>query len=206
MIPSRKRRALAVSLLVLPALACGSAEEASPDANSAQTPAADQAPPSSVSSPDEMPSDLPRFVAQEGWVNEPPANQMRLMQFRLPGGDSGDGEVAVASWPGGVGPLEANLDRWVAQVGMSTPAAQLPDEQRWAEEVRDFLVTTIYVKGPIAPMQGSGSDAGPIEDGAMIAAFVEKVGGTAVWTIKATGPAATIAKQEEAIRAFLRAL
>ncbi|MEM9381887.1 MAG: hypothetical protein AAGB93_18165 [Planctomycetota bacterium] len=205
MIPSRKR-ALVVSALFLPALACGSAEEASPGAGDAQAPAADQAPPTSVSSPDEMPADLPRFVAQEGWVSEPPSNQMRLMQFRLPGGDAGDAEVAVASWPRGVGPLEANLDRWVGMVGISTPAAELPAEQRWTENVRDFLVTTIYVKGAIAPMQGTGSDAAPIENGAMMAAFVERVGSPASWTVKATGPAVTIEKHEDAIRAFLSSL
>jgi len=201
--PRRTQIALAAVLLALPGLSCGTAGETAPDA-STEGP---QSPPSAVNSPDELPEGLPRFVAQEGWIAEAPKSTFRSVQYRLPGeADAGDAEIYVSPFPNGVGSLESNLDRWVGQVGLTTPAALLPAEQRWTEEVRSFQVTTIYVKGQMAAMQGMSPDTPTVEDAALIASFVERVGAPSVWTIKAQGPAATIALHEDAIKAFIRGL
>ena len=134
-------------------------------------------------------------------------NQFRSIQFRLPAAEgAADAVLYVSPFPGGVGALEANLDRWTSEVGMTTPASQLPGDQRWTEDVRDFVVTTIYVKGPLKASMGMATDTPTIEDGALYAAFIEKVGAPSVWTVKARGPAATMAKHEAAIRAFMKGL
>ncbi|MEM8710226.1 MAG: hypothetical protein AAGG01_04685 [Planctomycetota bacterium] len=131
----------------------------------------------------------PRFSAPAGWVEEAPANSMRLVQFRTPG-DAGS-LCIVNAWPNGVGPLEANLDRWVGQVGLKS-AASLEDPQRSTRTIRGHTVTTIHVEGPLAAGM-SGGEA--LEHGAVLAAFIESPTGPSVWTVKLQGDAAEIAAQ-----------
>ena len=51
----------------------------------------------------------------KGWKEEPPANSMRLTQFKLSKaeGDDEDAELAVFHFKGGSGGVEANLERQV---------------------------------------------------------------------------------------------
>lgn len=52
-----------------------------------------------------------------GWAEEPPANSMRMAQFKLPraAGDTADAELAVFVFPGGSGTAKQNLDRQLAK-------------------------------------------------------------------------------------------
>lgn len=56
-----------------------------------------------------------KSAAPKGWKEEPPANNMRLTQFKLPKaeGDAEDAELAVFYFRGGSGGVEANLERQV---------------------------------------------------------------------------------------------
>jgi len=50
-----------------------------------------------------------------GWSSEPPSNNMRKAQYRLPG-DGGDAELVVTHFgAGGAGGVEANIARWRGQ-------------------------------------------------------------------------------------------
>lgn len=142
----------------------------------------------------------PRFAAPAGWAEEAPANNMRLVQFRTPG-DAGS-LCIVSAWPNGVGPLEANLDRWAGQVGMES-AADLDAPERTRREVRGHTVTTIHVQGPLAAGM-SGGEA--LDHGAVLAAFIEAPDGPAAWTVKLQGPANEIAAEREAFDAMLSRL
>lgn len=53
--------------------------------------------------------------APKSWKEEPPANTMRLTQFKIPKaeGDPEDAELAVFFFKGGSGSVEANLERQV---------------------------------------------------------------------------------------------
>ena len=195
------RHPLALSLLLLPALACGTAEEATPEPGGG---APTESAPGSAT--DETSDGLPRFVGQEGWVSETPGN-MRMLQFRLAAAEGEDDiEVAIASWPTGVGGLEANLDRWVGQVGLTGSAANLSSEQRWTEDVRGFTVTTVYLKGKVATMQDADGHAAASPDGSLIAAYIEILGKPQVWTVKVTGGSASVEKHKASVLAFLQGL
>ena len=196
------RHPLALSLLLLPALACGTAEEANPEPPGG---AATESAPDSAT--DAATDGLPRFVGQEGWVSEQPSSNMRLLQFRLAGAEGEDDlEFVVASWPNGVGGLESNLDRWVGQVGVSGRAADLSSEQRWTEDVRGFTVTTVYLKGKVATMADADGHAAASPDGSLIAAYIEILGKPQVWTVKVTGGSASIEKHKASVLAFLQGL
>ncbi len=51
------------------------------------------------------------------WKQEPPANKLRLAQFKIPAaeGDEHPTELVISSFPGGGGGVDANLKRWVGQ-------------------------------------------------------------------------------------------
>ena len=61
-----------------------------------------------------------KSAAPAAWKEEPPSNSMRVAQFRLPKaeGDKEDAELALFSFPGGSGSLDANLKR---QIDKFTP-------------------------------------------------------------------------------------
>ena len=153
---------------------------------------------SMVASP---PSELPSFDAQEGWSREAQTGEFRAHQFKLPGVEGSDhGVVVVASWPRGVGPREANLDRWLTQMGVDGTAAALEPPQRTEEEVRHFMLTTLHLEGSYTPVNATG----PAENQALIASWIEIPGESHVWTVKASGPKPTIDHWKDSVLAFLR--
>ena len=56
-----------------------------------------------------------KSTAPKSWKEEPPANSMRLTQFKIPKveGDAEDAELAIFYFKGGSGGVEANLERQV---------------------------------------------------------------------------------------------
>ncbi len=146
-----------------------------------------------------IPDELPRFLAREGWTVEAPSGGMRLHQFRLPGAEgAGPVELVVASWPNGIGPREENMRRWANQMGL----AEVDPARRAESTVRHFAVTTVHLAGEYksdgGQVLGSGSE--------LLASWIEVPGETRVWTVKATGPAATINRWKESYTAFIAGL
>lgn len=146
----------------------------------------------------------PTFVGAAEWVEEEPSNGVRMKQYRLPGASpAADAVVAVTFWKPGVGDLEANIQRWIDQVGGGVSAADLTPKQRWMTEPNGFLVTCVHVEGAIKSTEGMASDVTGTGNDAIFASFIEKPGSASVWVVKATGPAATVAKHREALEAFI---
>lgn len=189
-------------LLIALAASCAGDDPAAPaaGADSAATAA-----PGHVSTSQELPEALPRFVPDSSWKVVPPSKGMRLHQYQLPGADgaaSSAAEVVVAAWPRGVGGLEANLSRWIRQSGMSLSVADLSEEQLSRRSVRGFEVSVLRLGG------GAGADGAPAgAHGAagqpLTVAYIEKPGHPGVWTVKLTGPIETIQAQGAAFDAFL---
>lgn len=185
-------------LLVASALTVGCAREEAPPP--AEGPRQDVAAPAGAEAAKPgVPDEFPRFTPQEGWVTEAVTNAMRLHQFRLPGEPGvGDVEVVVASWPTGIGAREENLSRWASQVG----APGIDPSRRWERDVRRFRVTTVELEGAYKPDQGEARGAGT----ALLASWIEVAGDTHVWTVKATGPTASVAQWRASYDAFLAGL
>ena len=176
--------------------ACGSSADSTP----ASTKGAPTAPEASAPRG-------PRFATPEGWIEEAPENRMRAKQYSLPGAEGSEPALAVvAYWPGGIGGVEVNLDRWVSQVGSDRSAAELSGEERWVTETNGYLATHVHVEGQIKPMEGMGKDIVSTEAGAILAAYIEPDGTNDVWTVKVTGPSATVQAHKERYAAFVAGL
>ncbi len=195
---------LSAILLLSLAASCSGGGSTAP-ASSTDPAASGSGEPGHVSSPEELPETLPRFIPDEAWRTVPPSKGMRLHQYQVPGADgdaSAAGEVVVAAWPRGVGGLEANVSRWIRQAGMELAVADLSGEQLSRRTVRGFEVSVLRLDG------GAGADAG--QGGAhgaagqpLTVAYIEKPGHPGVWTVKLTGPIQTIQAQSAAFDAFL---
>lgn len=209
------RNALPLSLLLLSLCACGDREAAPPSENGAPpmadsgAPAPDastgQAPPpiSSRGPVEGAPSQAPGegsidFDVPASWQTQPPSSNMRLTQAVIPG-PGGPGELAVFYFgPGGGGPVDANIQRWVEQ--MESPEQPQPE----TFEANGYRVTWIDVRGTLKPsMMGSGPTT-PQPNSRLLGAVVEGPGGP--WFFKATGPDATLTPERDAFIAMLKSV
>lgn len=149
-----------------------------------------------------------KFDAPNDWTPQTPSSRMRKAQFALPraAGDSEDAELIIfdSRSLGGGGDAESNLARWR---GMMTTADGQPigDDAVTRENmsVGDAKVYFLDATGRFAPAQMPGMAAGaPKDNYRMLAAVIEA--GDERWYIRATGPAATMAKHANAFRTFLQ--
>ena len=65
------------------------------------------------------PQATPAWTTPEGWV-ESPGNSMRIATFLVKREGGGSGEVAVTKFPGDVGTMHGNIERWRGQVGLGS--------------------------------------------------------------------------------------
>ncbi len=208
------RNALPLSLLLLGLCACGDREAAPPAENGtapmadsgAAAPPTDGAPPpiSSRGPVGEAPSAPAQaegsidFDLPASWQTQPPSSNMRLTQAVIPG-PGGPGELAVFYFgPGGGGPVDANIQRWVEQ--MESPEQPQPE----TFEANGYRVTFIDVRGTLKPsMMGSGPTT-PQPNSRLLGAVVEGPGGP--WFFKATGPDTTLTPERDAFLAMLKSV
>ena len=135
-----------------------------------------------------------------GWQGEPPSSGMRLAQALIPG-DGGPGQLVVFYFgAGGGGGVDANLERWEAQMEGAPGVAPV----RSTFETHGYRVTMVEVAGTLKPSgMGMGPDT-PQANSRLLAAVVEGPGGP--WFFKATGPDATMAAGRDAFRAMLESV
>lgn len=130
----------------------------------------------------------------DSWVEEAPANSMRMLQARVPG-DAGDGQLAVFYFgPGGGGGVEQNIERWLGQVQPADDSQPVRD----TFESNGLKIHTVEAKGTITPsrMSMTAEAPEPQPNSMLLGAVVEGPGGP--WFIKLTGPEATLEAQRDA--------
>lgn len=147
-----------------------------------------------------------KLEAPSDWVKQTPSSGMRKAQYAIPKaeGDTEDGEVVLFFFGKGEGgPVRANIDRWKGQF-TTADGKPLPDDASKEEkfESNGLQITWLDVAGRFAAGPMGGTDAGPRDNYRMFGAVIETPGG--VWFVKATGPAATMAKQEENVRNYVK--
>lgn len=147
-----------------------------------------------------------KLTPPAGWKVQPTTSAMRKAQMLLPRaeGDAEDGELIVFHFgAGGGGGVQANIERWVGQFQgadgkpLSSSAAK---SETFA--VGELKVTWLDVSGRYMGAAMGGPAPTPKDSYRMLAAIVEGVGGP--WFIKATGPAATMARHEEAMKTMVK--
>ncbi len=138
------------------------------------------------------------FDLPKAWQSQPPSSTMRLAQATIPGA-GGPADFGVFYFgPGGGGPVDANVKRWVGQMEGAAP----PKPEVF--ETNGYKVTWIDVKGTMKP---SGMGMGPstaIPDARLFGAVVEGPGGP--WFFKAQGPDSTLGPQRDAFVALLKSV
>lgn len=133
-----------------------------------------------------------------GWKRDPPANSMRVAQYKLARapGDTEDAECVVTHFGAGQGgTTEQNLDRWIRQFA----ADDSTKLEKGSRKVGELAVSTLEMSGTFKGM----GDAGKPNQG-MLAAVVEAPSG--LWFFKVTGPVASVKQAKAGFDALLGSL
>ena len=144
------------------------------------------------------------WTVPEGWVNEPPSNEMRRAQYRVPGG-AGEAECVVFYFgPGRGGEPMQNAERWASQ--FRQPDGTDPVEAMHTETIdvggtSVLLVETTGVYG-VDPMSGGSGRA--MSHYMLLGAIAQ--GPDANWFFKFTGPEQTVQGQRDAFLEMVRSL
>jgi hypothetical protein len=161
------------------------------EATAGMAPSAQTAPEAGTGSID---FDLPK-----AWKAETPKSSMRLAQAAIPGA-KGAGDFAVFYFgPGGGGPVEANIARWVGQMEGTGPKP-IPEMM----EANGYKITWVDAKGTMKGGQMGMGPATAMPEARLYGAVVEGPGGP--WFFKAQGPDSTLASQRDAFVAMLKSV
>ncbi|HEY0510776.1 MAG TPA: hypothetical protein VGH73_02655 [Thermoanaerobaculia bacterium] len=138
------------------------------------------------------------FDIPAAWQKEPPSSDMRVAQAKIPG-PGGIADFAVFYFgPGGGGPVDANIDRWVGQMeGAAKPKPEV-------FETNGYKVTWVDVAGTMKASQMGMGPKTAVANARLLGAVVEGPGGP--WFFKAQGPDATLAPQRDAFVAMLKSV
>jgi hypothetical protein len=144
------------------------------------------------------------WTTPEGWISEPPANEMRRAQYRVPG-EAGDAECAVFYFgPGRGGEPMQNAERWASQ--FNQPDGSDPIEAMSTEtiEVNGATVLLVETAGTYGVDPMSGGTGQPLARYMLLGAIAE--GPDANWFFKFTGPEETVRDNEAAFHEMVRSL
>ena len=160
------------------------------------------APPASIESPT-MAGGL-AWTLPKGWIGAP-SSSMRVATYRTPAapGDKEGGEVAVFYFgPGQGGGIDANVDRWFAQM---TPETGSKKPSRSQIKVGSIPVTLCNTEGTYTGAMGMGGvSAGPEKGFALEGAIAEGPQGPVFF--KLTGPKKSVEKAKASFDALVKSL
>ena len=149
-----------------------------------------------------------RFDAPAGWIAGKPASAMRVAEFTLPktATDPEDASLIVYYFGGTGGSVQANLDRWIGQMRQpdGRDSKTVAKSSSLASKAR-LKITLIDIPGTYVAEVTPGSSERFNKPGfRQLAAVVET--GAGPYFVKLVGPAATVARWEASVRAFLASL
>ena len=150
--------------------------------------------PALSAAPTSMSSDSPakpQWTVPSGWTEEPPT-QMLLAKFST-GDKDARAEITVSSFPGDVGGLVANINRWRRQLGL--PAMD--------ETAAVNAATMLEVQSEKASLvELDGTDAKTGQAGRLIGVVVPHDGQT--WFFKMMGDGKVVAREKDAFVKFVQ--
>lgn len=150
-----------------------------------------------------------KFTAPDAWVSRTPASSMRVAEWTLPraAGDADDALVTVYFFGATMGGnAQANIDRWIGQMTQPDGRASSAVAKTSTTTTDGGLkVTSVDVTGTyVAEVTPGSSERFNNPGWRQIAALVETPGGP--YFVKVVGPAATVAKWDATVAAFMRGL
>ncbi len=130
-----------------------------------------------------------KWTAPAAWAVKT-GSSMRRGSYAIKG-DGGEADLSITAFPGATGGLEANLNRWRGQVGLTpqSPAEVTAAVEKFTANGLDFLVVDY-----------AGNAGGTVTR--LIGAIVPYGGNS--WFFKLTGPDALVAAQKTAFLDFLK--
>jgi hypothetical protein len=129
---------------------------------------------------------------------------MRVAEFVVPkaAGDSEDAEAIVYFFGGSGGTVDANIDRWIAQVQQSDGSASKDKARRDTLTLNGLKVTTVDIAGTyVAEVRPGATERHNKPDFRLRAAVIETPRGP--YYLKVTGPAKTMAAADADFKKFL---
>ena len=149
-----------------------------------------------------------KFDVPKGWVSKTPASSMRVAEFTLAkvAGDAEDATVTVYFFGGQGGSVQANMDRWIGQMGQpdGKPSKDVAKTSTM-QTATGLKVSLVDVSGTYVAEVTPGSTERLNKPGfRQIAAVVETPDGP--YFVKLTGPAGTVAKWKDSLDAFVKSL
>jgi len=128
----------------------------------------------------------------EGW-SAGRASSMRVGSFRATG-EAGEADISVTTFPGDVGGVLGNINRWRGQVGLGPVSADV---------VEQFYtpVTVDGLSGYLVEAVASQTASGAAHPAALLSVGVEREGQS--WFFKMTGPAPLVAAEKEHFLQFV---
>ncbi|MFQ5598958.1 MAG: hypothetical protein ACE5G2_00230 [Candidatus Krumholzibacteriia bacterium] len=140
----------------------------------------------------------PTWTLPPGWQEQPGTSRFRVATFRVTGAGH-TAEVAVTRFPGDVGGLLANVNRWRDQVGLA-PVRALEEQPIDHLEIDGNPAGLLDL---IAPGAGADSEAARARK-RMFVVLVSRPDMT--WFLKMTGPEPLLEKQKDAFDAFVHSV
>lgn len=147
------------------------------------------------------------FSAPPAWKSRPAASTMRVAEFVVPksAGDAEDAEAIVYFFGASGGTVEANIDRWIAQMQQPDGSASKDKARREVQTINGLKVSVVDVSGTyIAEVRPGATERYNKPDFRLRAAVVETPRGP--YYIKMTGPAKTMAAADADFKQFLGTL
>ena len=147
------------------------------------------------------------FVTPQGWHQSPPGSSMRVAEFALPraAGDTEDAQLVLYYFGGQGGSIDANIQRWVAQMQQANGAPSASAAKRESRQVNGLTLTLVDVSGTYVAETAPGSaEHHNSPNFRLRAGVVQTKNGP--YFIKLTGPAKTVARWEQAFDQFVNSL
>ena len=135
-----------------------------------------------------------QWILPPGWKEEP-ATSMLLAKFSAGPADA-RAEITVSSFPGDVGGLAANINRWRSQ--MSLPVAEETGVAATATLVKEISVQSD--KGSLVELDGTDAKTG--QAGRLIGVVVPHEGQT--WFFKMMGDGKVVSREKDAFLKFVQ--
>ncbi len=147
------------------------------------------------------------YITPDGWRVQPIASSMRVVEFSLPhaDGDAEDAQLVVYYFGGQGGSVDANLQRWIAQIEQPDGKPSAAVAKKDARRVNGLALTLVDVSGTYVAETAPGASAHHNKPGFRLrAGVIETANGP--YFIKLTGPARTVGKWDHAFEQFVGSL
>ena len=139
------------------------------------------------------------------WTPVPPANSMRLAEFKAPTAGQPDAEAVVFFFPPGQGgPQDMNIARWASQFTDTKGEPVKPVVNKAI--INNMAVTRIELSGNYSRGVGMGTTEGAVKANQILLAAIVTTPVQGNVTFHFFGPQGSVKKQRESFEAMLRSL